>query len=105
MVILSRKCSDANCNRLIIWSQEDNAFVNVDDRQLHKLSCPWMPFQTQHNNGNGKQLGELVLISSNDFDQAMKSIDEQFKSTQLAVSRTNALCMELKAKIDYLCRT
>ena len=63
-----------------------------------------MPIQTQHNNGNGKQLGELVLISSNDFAQAMKSIDEQFKSTQKSIATVINMAMELKAKIDSILR-
>jgi hypothetical protein len=102
VIIHSRKCRDQNCNRLIIWSEQDKAFVNVDDRQLHKLSCGWMP--NNGNNNKTKPAAELVLVSSNDFIQAVHNIDQQFKSTQKSIATVTYLTMELMAKIDSILR-
>jgi hypothetical protein len=81
--------------------------VDVDGPQKgqpHRLSCSWKPYSTTpHNNGN-KPVGELILISLSQFDEAMKSIDEQFKSTQKPIATVANLAMELKCKIDSILR-
>jgi hypothetical protein len=100
MVICSRACRDKNCRKEIIWSEADHAYINVSDHQLHRLSCNWRA----SNGNNDKSVGELVLVSSNDFTQAVHNIDEQFKSTQKSIATVANLTMELKAKIDSILR-
>ena len=103
MVIRSRLCKNANCkNPEIIWSDEYHAYISVNTKKLHRLECDWIP----HNNGNNKpkSVEQLILISSKDFETAIKSIDDQFKSTQAAIASVASLSTECKCKIDSILR-
>jgi hypothetical protein len=97
-VIRSKKCENPTCGKEIIWSVQDQVFVNVDDRKVHKLSCDWRPQNVR------KPVGELILVSSSDFNRAVQDLSLQIKSTQAQVSKTNALCVELAANINAILR-
>ena len=99
MVIRSRACRDPNCRKEIIWSNEVNVFVNLDDGQLHRLTCSWT-----HNNGNNESLGKIVLVSSEDFKEGLLDLQQRLDATQRSTAHNASVLEEIRLKLNAVLR-
>jgi hypothetical protein len=96
MVIQSRRCRDPQCNREIIYSVVDAAFINVDEPdkgKLHKITCHYRPNYIK--SAATENPAGLVLVGNSEFKQAVDDISNQFRATQRSVNEVKCMIQSL----------